>query len=586
MLVADYILDYLAKQGIKEVFLMTGGAISFVVDAFHGRKDIGYVCIAHEQAAAMAADAYARLGPNLAATMVTSGPGATNLITGICCSWFDSIPVLHISGQVNTYEQKGNTNVRQIGFQETDIVSVVKPITKFAAQLDKPENIRYLLEKATYIAKSGRPGPVLIDIPQDFQRVEINPKKLKGFTPVEKNQTNSNSVAKQVEKTLTLLESAKRPVLLVGYGTRIAKAEKDIIKLALKLKIPVVTSWSAKDIFIHEFPYLIGQIGVYGHRSANFTVQNADVLLSIGSRLDTRQTGGKPQTFARGAKKIIVDIDASELNKKKVVPDIAINADAKLVIKELLSKSTKSSLGDHTEWLEKCITWKNAYPMVLPEYRKEDKYVNPYVFSQRLSQLLDDNAVVIPDDGGHLTWTMQGFEVKGTQRLISAFGNSPMGYALPASMGASLALGKKQIICIDGDGSLQINIQELQTIAHYKIPVKIFVLNNEGYGIIKQFQELYLGSRFEASGKGYSHPDFIKVAKAYDIKTYNLKNHKNLDTVIQAVLKEKGPVLVNVHLNPRQKLIPKLQFGKPIEDLSPALSRKEFLKNMSIEPLD
>lgn len=586
MLVADYILDYLAKQGIKEVFLMTGGAISFVVDAFHGRKDIGYVCIAHEQAAAMAADAYARLGPNLAATMVTSGPGATNLITGICCSWFDSIPVLHISGQVNTYEQKGNTNVRQIGFQETDIVSVVKPITKFAAQLDKPENIRYLLEKATYIARSGRPGPVLIDIPQDFQRVEINPKKLKGFTPIEKNQPKSSSIAKQVEKTLALLKNAKRPVLLVGYGTRIAKAEKDIIKLALKLKIPVVTSWSAKDIFIHEFPYLIGQIGVYGHRSANFTVQNADVLLSIGSRLDTRQTGGKPQTFARGAKKIIVDIDASELNKKKVIPDVAINADAKLVIKELLSKSTKSNLGDHTEWLEKCITWKNAYPMVLPEYKKEDKYVNPYVFSQRLSQLLDDNAVVIPDDGGHLTWTMQGFEVKGTQRLISAFGNSPMGYALPASMGASLALGKKQIICIDGDGSLQINIQELQTIAHYKIPVKIFVLNNEGYGIIKQFQELYLGSRFEASGKGYSHPDFIKVAKAYDIKTYDLKNHKNLDTVIQAVLKEKGPVLVNVHLNPRQKLIPKLQFGKPIEDLSPALSRKEFFKNMSIEPLD
>ncbi len=586
MLVAEYILDYLAAQGIKEVFLMTGGAISFVVDAFHGRKDIGYVCIAHEQAAAMAADAYSRLGPNLAATMVTSGPGATNLITGICCSWFDSIPVLHISGQVNTYEQKGNSSVRQIGFQETDIVSVVKPITKFAAQLDKPENIRYLLEKATYIAKSGRPGPVLIDIPQDFQRVEINPRTLKGFTPPQKEVIVDGALVKKIEKSLNLLKTAKRPVLLVGFGTRIAKAEKDILKLALKLKVPVVTSWSAKDLFVHEFPYLIGQIGVYGHRSANFAVQNADVLLSIGSRLDTRQTGGKPQTFAREAKKIIVDIDISELTKKKVIPDIAINSDAKIAIKELLKQSIKSNLGNHTEWVEQCLSWKNTYPMVLPEYKKEDKYVNPYVFSQRLSQLLDDNAIVIPDDGGHLTWTMQGFEVKGSQRLISAFGNSPMGYALPASMGASLALSKKQIICIDGDGSLQINIQELQTIAHYKIPVKIFVLNNEGYGIIKQFQELYLGSRFEASGKGYSHPDFIKVAKAYGIKTYDLKNHKAMDTVIKSALKEKGPVLVNVHLNPRQKLIPKLQFGKPIEDLSPSLSRKEFLKNMFIDPLD
>jgi len=586
MLVADYILDYLAKQGIKDVFLMTGGAISFVVDAFHGRKDIGYICIAHEQAAAMAADAYSRLGPNLAATMVTSGPGATNLITGICCSWFDSIPVLHISGQVNTYEQKGDTGVRQVGFQETDIVSVVKPITKFAAQLDKPENIRYLLEKATYIAKSGRPGPVLIDIPQDFQRVEINPKKLKGFTPIEKGFNNDNTVVNKTEKTIKLLKTAKRPVLLVGFGTRIAKAEKDIIKLALKLKIPVVTSWSAKDIFIHEFPYLIGQIGVYGHRSANFTVQNSDVLLSIGSRLDTRQTGGKPQTFARGAKKIIVDIDASEINKKKVIPDIAINTDAKVFIKELLKQLSKSNVGDHTEWLEKCNTWKIAYPMVTPAYKREDKYVNPYVFSQRLSQLLDENAIVIPDDGGHLTWTMQGFEVRGNQRLISAFGNSPMGYALPAAMGASLAIGKKQVICIDGDGSLQINIQELQTISHYKIPVKIFVLNNDGYGIIKQFQELYLGSRFEASGKGYSHPDFIEIAKAYGIKTFDLKTHKEMDKTINAVLNEKGPVLVNVHINPRQKLIPKLQFGKPIEDLSPFLNRKEFLNNMFVEPLD
>lgn len=586
MTVSDYILDYLVSIKVKHVFLITGGAVAFIVDAFHNRKDIEYVCVAHEQAAAMAADAYARMGPGIGATMVTSGPGATNLITGICCSWFDSIPTIHFTGQVNTYEQKGKSNVRQVGFQETDIVEIVKPITKFAAQLDKPENIKYLLEKATYIATSGRPGPVVLDIPQDFQRAKIDHKSLTSFSiPKEKAYKDTGKILSvKIEKALLEIKKAKRPVLLVGGGVRISNAVKEIYKLAETFNFPIVASWSGFDVFPHNYPLRVGEFGVYGNRGANFAVQNADMILSIGSRLDTRQTGGKPNTFAREAKLIMVDVDQSELDKDRgLVPYIKIQCDAKEFTLEMLTALKDKKFSIEKEWLKRCLKWKSKYPAVLLDYYKEKGHVNSYVFSKILSEELNANAVIIPDDGGHLTWTMQAFEVKKNQRLFSAFGNSPMGYALPASMGASIALGKKDIICIDGDGSIQINIQELQTIAHNRLPIKIFILNNNGYGIIKQFQELYLGSRYEATGKGVSLPDFVKIGKAYGIKSIRIKTHKELRRKIKQVLRYKGPVICDVLLSEKQKIIPKLEFGKPIEDLAPALSQKEFDENMIIK---
>ncbi len=587
MKVSDYILDYLVSIRVHHVFLITGGAIAFVVDAFHKRRDISYVCMAHEQAAAMAADAYARMGPGIAATMVTSGPGATNLITGICCSWFDSIPTIHISGQVNTYEQKGSTKVRQVGFQETDIVEVVKPVTKFAAQLDKAENIRYLLEKATYIATSGRPGPVLVDIPMNFQRVEVDPEKLRGFTPPAEKQYSDHSISlkNKVKKTVEYLQQAKRPVLLAGFGIRIAHAEKEMEELVNILQIPLLSTWSALDLFPFNHPLRVGEIGVYGNRGANFAVQNSDLLLSIGARLDTRTTGGKPETFAREAKKIIVDIDQAELSKRRgLTPDLEINSDAKEFLTELLKQIKKSRKLEVTEWKKQCAYWKKTYKTVQVDYFKEKNYVNPYVFSKVLSEELSQKATIIPDDGGHLTWTIQGFEIKKGQRLFSAFGNSPMGYAFPASIGASFALRKSEVICIDGDGSFQMNIQELQTLVHHKLPVKIFILDNHGYGIIKQFQQLYIGSRFEATGKGYSCPDLLEVGKAYGIKTVTIKNHSELRTKIRKILQHKGPVLCDVILKDSQIIIPKLEFGKPIEDMSPLLPREEFMKQMIVKP--
>lgn len=589
MQVADYILDFLVSQGVKHVFLITGGAIAFVVDAFSRRKDITYVCVAHEQAAAMMADAYARMGPGFAAAMATSGPGATNLITGICCSWFDSIPTMMITGQVNTYELKKDYKVRQVGFQETDIVDIVKPITKFAAQLDRAENVRYLLEKATFVAKSGRPGPVLIDIPMNFQRTEIDPKKLTGFIPPkEKLCKDTGSFLKEkIKDTVKLLIHSQRPVILAGGGIRIAGAEIEIEHLIKLTKIPVVTSWSGFDLFAKNHPYYLGTQGVYGERAANFAVQNSEVLLTIGSRLDTRQTGGKPDTYARKSKIIMVDIDQGELDKRRgLTPHISINCDAKVFLRTLIDEIKREKLPDINTWTERCLEWKRKYPMVLPEYYKEKGYVNPYVFFKTLSNELPKNAVVITDDGGHLTWTMQAFEIRKGQRLFSAYGNSPMGYSFPAAIGASIALGKKEVICIDGDGSLQINIQEFQTLAYHKLPVKIFLMNNHGYGIIKQFQELYLESRFEATGKGYSCPDFVKIAKAYGIKTVSIKNHRQLEAKMRQVLHYKGPVLCDVFVRSNQKLIPKLEFGRPIEDLSPLLPRKEFSKNMIVKPLE
>ena len=494
MNLSDYTLKFLEKKKVKKVFLITGGAISSMVDAFSRNNKIQYISVAHEQAAAMMADAYSRLGPNFSCTMVTSGPGATNLITGIACSYFDSIPSLHICGQVNTYEQqdghKSTANVRQVGFQETDIVSISKPITKYSYKLKKASEIRYVLEKAYHIATSGRPGPVLIDIPMDLQRVNINPKKLKSYKPkIKKPNINLESVVSKIEN---LFKKSNKPVIILGGGIKYGKAEPNLINFLKIFKIPIVTTWSGIDLMDYNNKYYIGNVGVYGSRAANFTVQNSDLILCLGTRLDTRITGGVPKSFARKAKKIVVDIDKFELEKKRGLKiDLKVELDIKIFLQESVIRD---------EWSLRCNNWKIKYPLVSKEFYKMKKYVNPYVFVDELSKVLNKKDIIIGDDGGHLTWLIQSFKVKFGQKLFSAFGNSPMGYALPASIGASIVKNKSRIICIDGDGSIQINLQELHTIDKLQLPIKIFILNNDGYGIIKQFQELYLGKRYEASG--------------------------------------------------------------------------------------
>ena len=590
MKVSDFILNFLISKNINHVFLITGGAISFIVDAFSKQKKIKYVCVAHEQAAAMMADSYSRVGKGAGATMVTSGPGAQNLITGIACSWFDSIPVLHISGQVNSFELasvKSNTKkVRQVGFQETDIVSIVKPITKFAYQLKSANEIKYILEKAFYLSNQGRPGPVLIDIPMNFQNAEINLKKVKSFkTP--KKRPNSK-ILKNIYSVKKLLCASKRPVLILGGGIRISKSINELEKFLQNIKIPIVTTWSGFDTVDYNHKNYLGCLGVYGSRAANFAVQNSDLLINLGSRLDTRITGGKPETFARLAKIISVDIDNYELNKKRGVNVyLKINEDLNKFLSYFNLKLKKFKFSANLNWVNYCYKLKLKYPNVKNIYHKQKYYVNPYFFIDQLSNKLNKKDIIIADTGAHLTWTIQSFKVKRGQRVFSAFGNSPMGYAFPAALGASLANKKKRIICIDGDGSIQINIQELQTMVVNKLPIKLFVMNNNGYGIIKQFQELYLDQRCEASNAvtGVTNPNFKKISNAFGVNYSEIRNNTEIDKILNKVLKSEKFEFINLIINPDQKIIPKLQFGKPTEDMSPLLPRSEFNENMIISSL-
>ncbi len=591
MNLSDYILKFLRKKRVHNVFTITGGAICFLMDAFSRDNKIKYTPVAHEQAAAMMADSYSRFGPNFSATMVTSGPGATNLLTGIACSWFDSIPSLHICGQVNRYElssfDKSTKKVRQIGFQETDIVSMAKPITKFAYQLKNENEIRYVLEKAYYISQEGRPGPVLIDIPMDLQRKVINPNKLKSFK-INKTKITNKKLSKQINEIITFLKKSKRPVIILGGGVRISKTIKELQIFLEKFNIPIVTTWSGVDSIKHDNKNYIGNIGVYGSRSANFVIQNSDFVLSLGSRLDTRITGGVPKNFAREAVIASIDIDKDELHKNRGLRiKIKVN-DSLNNFFNTFKKKSKGLKINKPEWLKKSLLWKKRYPIVLQEYRVQKKYVNPYFFMERLSKYLAKDDIVVADDGAHLTWAIQSLKVLKQQRLFSAFGNSPMGYAFPAAIGASVALNKKKIVCIDGDGSIQINIQELQTLVSNKLPIKIIILNNQGYGIIKQFQELYLQERHEAVDitKGVTNPNFSKIAKAYGINYSEVKNNSDVDKVLVKAIRSKKAEFINVFIKPNQKIIPKLAFGSPLEDLSPPLPRNEFLENMIIKTID
>lgn len=588
MKLSDYVLDYLKNSGVRHVFLITGGAIMNLVNSFDENKNLKYICTTQEQGAAMAAEAYSRITRNFGVAMSTSGPGATNLITGIGCAYFDSIPVLYITGQVNTDESTWEDGPRQVGFQETDIVSIVKPITKFAVKIDNPEDIKYFLDKAICIAKSDRSGPVLLDIPMNVQRAEIEPNRLRSYIP-ETKKINYRLLDKKIEKTIELIKQAKRPVIILGAGIKLGRAEKETREFIERLGIPTALSWGAMDLLPHTHPLFIEGFGVSANRAGNFAVQNADLIISLGSRLDTRQTGGRPKTFARGAKKIVLDIDKNELYKGRGVDiDVDINFDINDFLKSINKKFKKIRTLDLSEWKKRIKEWKEKYPICPKSCYKQQNKVNPYVFMEVLSDEAKEGDIIITDAGGNLTWTMQGWKVKEGQKLFSAFGNSPMGYSLPAAMGASVAANKKPIICIIGDGGVKMNINELETIVKHKLPVKIFVINNHEFGIIKQFQDIWLDSCYKATcvAGGLGDPDFLKIANAYKMESCRISNHSGLRKKIKAVLSFNGPILCSVELKSGEKIKPKLEFGKPIEDPSPLLDRKEFMENMIIKPVE
>ena len=585
MKLSDYIVDFLVKQNIKYVFGITGGSIIHVFDSIGKNKDINYICTQHEQASAMAADAYSRMTRNLGVAISTTGPGATNLLTGVACSYYDSTPVLIITGQVPTTKLKKESQVRQIGFQETDVINIFKPITKYAVLIEDPKKIRYELEKAIYIAKSGRPGPVLLDIPDDVQRSEINPEELESYDWARGFYIPEINI-KQIKECISLIKQAKRPIIILGSGIKSGKAEKKIKEFVKKLGFPFALTWGALDLFESENPLNAGCFGINSSRIGNFAVQNSDLVIALGTKLDTHHTGAQ-NTFAREAKKIMVDIDKSEIEKFKKYNlniDVAINNNVNNFLDGISTELDCLKTQDISEWISKIKEWKKKYPSCTSEYFNQKEFVNPYVFIELLSKCLKEEDIIITDTGANLAQTMQGYKPKNNQKLFSSFNHSPMGYALPASIGACFANNKKPIVCIIGDGGMQMNIQELATIVKHNLPIKIFVFNNSGYGMIKQTQDDWLNSTYEASciEKGVAVPDFISIGKAYGLQTEKICNHQELEEKIKKVLNNSVGTLCEVNISEEQRILPMLKAGRPIEDSNPLLEREEFFNNMIV----
>jgi acetolactate synthase-1/2/3 large subunit len=590
--VTDYIAKHLKAYGIKDVFMITGGGAMHLNDSL-GRN---FNCIHnhHEQASAIGAEGYARVTNRLAVVNITSGPGGLNTLTGVCGQWTDSIPVLYLSGQVKfetTIASCPEVGLRQFGDQETDIISVVKPLTKYARMVTNAEDIRYELEKAINIATSGRPGPVWLDVPLNVQGASVDETKLKSYdaavtVPAKPGDEDIALVVKKIKE-------AKRPVILAGHGVRIANAIGSLHHLLETSNIPVVTTFNGIDIVDDANPNYTGRFGTLGSRAGNFTVQNADVLITIGTRNNIRQVSYNWDSFARQAFKIAVDIDASELKKPTLKPELAICADANQFLSAL-----QASLGNtkhlHADWLEWCVKRKEKYPTVLKEYENVKGAVHPYIFAQRLSEMMKEGDICVAGNGTACVGAFQAMKTKKNQRYFWNSGCATMGYDLPASIGACFANGKKNIICLAGDGSIQMNFQELQTIIHHQLPIKIFYLNNNGYISQRQTQDSFFGGfRIGADpASGVSFPDMQKIGPAYGFETFKIENISQLETLIPKVLSSAVPVLCEVMLPEDYKFAPKLASKKlddgrmvssPLEDLFPFLEREDFKSNLLIK---
>lgn len=589
MKLSDYVAKFLAENNINYVFGVTGGAVVHLFDSIARNKKLTYICSQHEQAAAMAADGFFRTKGKMAAAIATSGPGATNLITGVCNAYFDSVPMFCITGQVATFRLKRDLKVRQIGFQETDVVPMFKPVTKYAVLVDDPERIRFELEKALYLSKTGRPGPVLVDISDDIQRAEIHPSKLKPFKiPIRKNKKADIKI--KIEKTVKLINKARRPVFIIGSGVKLGNAKKQLDEFLSLVKFPYVLTWAALDMYDSKNRLNAGSFGITGTRYGNFTVQNSDLVIALGTRLDTHLTATPASTFARGAKKIMVDIDQHEIDKFKnsgMKIDVGVCADAKEFLLKLLKQKEKISTQDISSWVYKVNEYKKKYSAYYASCFKEKEKLNAYTFLYNLSEKLSRKDIVIADTGGNLAQTMQGLQIKKGQTVFSAFSNAPMGYSISASVGACFANNKKRVICITGDGGIQMNIQELETIYKHKLPVKIFVFNNKGYGMIQQTQDDWLKKRYVASlgKKDLGTPDFVKIAKAYGVDAVRISGKKEMDKKLDFIIKSRKPQLCELELDENQRTVPMLKFGRPIEDTNPLLERKEFFENMIVKPV-
>ncbi len=575
MKLSDYIAQFLMSSGCTHVFGYQGGAVTHLIDSLYKYKSrIRFIGCYHEQAAAFAAEGYARVSGGCGVAVATSGPGAANLITGIGSAYFDSIPCLYLTGQVNTYEYKGDLSVRQLGFQETDIVSIVTPIVKYAVRLTDPARIRYELEKALFTAQSGRKGPVLLDIPMDIQHAEVDENLLEGFEP-ELRADEPVDIARVVRQ----LNQSRRPVVLAGGGVRLSGGAQLLGDIVKRLRIPVVCSLMGRDAVDNAHETYCGMIGAYGNRYANLAVANSDLVLAIGTRLDTRQTGTLPHSFAREAKLIRVDIDPNELERKIHSDEIAMLADAGTFLRQL-SAAADTIHTDWSEWTEIIEGYKTRYPSAA-----KNDFSDPNFAVHALGDLTGKDDILCLDVGQNQMWGAQSLCISGGQRLLASGGMGAMGFSLPCAIGAYYGAEQNRVIAFAGDGGMQMNIQELALLKRNGIPVKVIVLNNRSLGMIRHFQEMYFDSRFCATLEDYAAPDFCAIAAAYGIDSLRVQGMEDMEAV-RTMLQTPRPAVIEVMLPQHTYVFPKLSVNRPVEEQEPPLQADEFLENMIVKPMD
>ena len=578
--ISDYIIEFLLSKNINKTFGYIGGAIAHIYHSIDKYKEMEIINCIHEQGAGFAAEGYARITGKSGVAFATSGPGATNLITPIGSCYFDSVPTMFITGQVNTYEYKYDKPVRQIGFQETDIVSIIKPIVKYAVMIDDINNIKYELEKAYYLSQNGRKGPVLVDIPMNIQRSEIDITSLKSF--FESNEyfelENNKKEKNNVDEVINLLKESKRPIVLIGGGVRLSNSNEELLNYVKKHSIPVVYSLMGKDAISEDYKYNLGLIGSYGNRYGNLALANSDLILVLGSRLDTRQTGTSLDTFAREAKIIQVDVDKNELGSKIKI-DIEINSDVKDFINELSQYEINI---DTTEWLKKLKEYRNKFSSTVGI--DNNLKIPNHVVSMISNYLTNENVCV--DVGQHQMWTAQSLNTKEAQRVLFSGGMGAMGFALPAAIGACVGANKRTVV-IAGDGGIQMNIQELEVIKRRKLPIKIFVLNNKNLGMVRQFQELYFDKKYLGTIDDYSVPNLVEITKAYGIKARKIDDISKLEIELKDIFSSNEPELINIELPVEMTTVePKLIVNKPIEDMHPFIAKDDLKALMIIKTLE
>jgi acetolactate synthase I/II/III large subunit len=593
---SDYVVQFLVDLGVKDVFMLVGGAAMHLNASVGARREINYISNLHEQACVIGAEAYAKYDNRLGVAVVTAGPGGTNTITGVAGAWLDSTPVMVISGQVKRADLKCDSGVRNRGPQELDLPTIVSSITKYAVTVTDPEAIRYHLERAVHLAMSGRPGPVWLEIPLDVQAAQIDPETLVGFTPDDEAEaTDSAELRTAVHQVLDLLQSAERPFLLFGNGVRLSGAVDDLRELVEVLGLPFGLTWPAMDFFPDDHELLVGRPGSMAPRGPNYALQNADFVLSIGARLDLVCTAFAPQNLARGARKVMVDVDAAEIGKLEPYLEMGVRADAGEFIGEFLRQLCERQLQSVAPWIERCAEWKSRYPLVDRELPASGP-VSMYTFTHALCEALPDDALVVPASSGNsVEMFLLAYRAKSHQRVFITTGLGAMGFGLPAGTGACLAHDRRPTVCLEGDGGFQMNSHELEVIARLQLPLKIFVADNGGYGSIVSSQSAYFGQLVGSTPScGLTLPNTLALAAAYGLPTDEIADQSDVEAGIRRVLDAPGPVVCRVATmpdEPRQPRVASYQkpdgsmASRPLEDMFPFLPRDEFLTNMIVPPI-